>query len=122
MDKRQIFNRIIEVTAQVCDVTTDEILDGTRKEDVVTARSITIFWLTAAGFSVESIKGCTDISSSSQVNNISSRIEDYWVNRFAYHMLVKEVGRRLLDIAHSVGEDFDMDIPINHMRRITGKY
>lgn len=89
---------------------------------MVTARSITVFWLVAAGFSVESIKGCTDVDSSSQINAIKARIEDYWVNRFAYHMLVKEVGRRLLAIARSVGEDFDIEIPINHLRKVTGKY
>lgn len=122
MNKKEIFDKILEVTADVCDVSAEEILDGTRKEDVVTARSITVFWLTAAGFSVESIKGCTDVVNSGQINAIKSRIEDYWVNRFAYHMLVKEVGRRLLDIAHSVGEDFDMDIPIDHIRKVTGKY
>lgn len=122
MNKREIFNKILQVTAEVCDVEEKEILDGNRKEDVVTARSITVFWLVAAGFSVESIKGCTDVDSSSQINAIKARIEDYWANRFAYHMLVKEVGRRLLAIARSVGEDFDIEIPINHLRKVTGKY
>lgn len=110
------------MTAEVCLVTEAEILNGCKKEDVVTARSVAVFWLTAAGFSVESIKGCTEVDSSGQINNIKSRIEDYWKNRWAYHMIVKEVGRRLLNIAHSVGEDFDMEIPLNHMRRVSGKY
>lgn len=122
MDKKTISDSIIKVTAEVCFVTPEEILNGCKKEDVVTARSIAVFWLTAAGFSVESIKGCADVDSSGQINAIKARIEDYWVNRFAYHMLVKEAGRRLLDIAHAVGEDFDMDIPINHIRKVTGKY
>lgn len=122
MDKREIFDHVIRVTAEVCMVTEDEIMNGCRKEDVVTARSVAVFWLTAAGFSVESIKGCTDVDSSGQINNIKARIEDYWVNRWAYHMIVKEVGRRLLEVARSVGEEFDMEIPLGHMRRVTGKY
>lgn len=122
MDKKTIFDSVIRVTAEVCLVTEAEILNGCKKEDVVTARSVAVFWLTAAGFSVESIKGCTEVDSSGQINNIKSRIEDYWKNRWAYHMIVKEVGRRLLNIAHSVGEDFDMEIPLNHMRRVSGKY
>lgn len=122
MDKKGIFDMVIGITADVCMVEKDDIINGRRGGDVVAARSIVVFWLTAAGFSVESIKGCADVDNSSQINAIKSRIEEYWVTRFAYHMLVKEVGARLLEYAHSIGEDFDIETPINHIRRVTGKY
>lgn len=122
MDKKEIFDHIIDVTAEVCMVEAEEIINGSRRDDVVTARSIVVFWLNAAGFSVESIKSCAGVDSSGQVNAIKSRMEDYWKNKFAYHMWVKEVGVRLLKIARSMGENFDMEMPLNHMRRVTGKY
>lgn len=122
MDKKGIFDKVIGITADVCMVEKDDIINGKRGGDVVAARSIVVFWLTAAGFSVESIKGCADVDNSSQINAIKARIEEYWVTRYAYHMLVKEVGVRLLEYAHSIGEDFDVETPINHIRRVTGKY
>lgn len=122
MDKRQIYNKIAEITAEVCGVSVDDIQTGCRKEDVVTARTIVIFWCDAAGFSVESLLCCTECNNANSINSIKARQEEFWREKYAYHMLVKEVGVRLLEYAHSIGEDFDMWKPLDHIARITDKY
>lgn len=122
MTKKDIFDKIAEVTAEVCNVEVEDILNGSRKEDVVTARTICVFWCQAAGFSVESLLRCTDRTNPNSINSIQARFEDYWVNRFAFHILVKTVGKRLLDYAHSIDEDFDINIPISRISKFTGKY
>lgn len=122
MTKREIFNQIARTCAEVCDVSVDDILNGCRKEDVVTARALCIFWANAAGFSVESLIQACGKNNANSINSIKSNIEDMWVERFAFHMLAVEIGRRLLDHARSIGEDFDMWKPIRHMSKVTGKY
>lgn len=122
MTKKEIFDKIVEISADVCSVGIDEIMNGCRKEDVVTARAISVFWLDAAGFSVESLLTCAELNNANSINSIKAKQEEFWVSRFAYHMLVAETGKRLLDYAHSIGEDFDIWKPIRHMSKITGKY
>ncbi len=122
MSKKEIFDAIVLTAAEVCNVSADDILNGARREDVVTARSIAVFWADAAGFSVESLLACTERDNANSINSIKARIEDYWVNRFAYHMLVVEVGKRLLDKAHEIGEEFDMWKPVRKLQVATRKY
>lgn len=122
MDKQEIFDKIVEICADVCKVEINEITSQCRKTDVVTARSIAIFWCYSAGFSVESLLRCADLNNHQSIDSIRAKFEEYWVDRFAYHMLVKEAGKRLLDFAHSIGEDFDVQKPIRRMSEITGKY
>lgn len=122
MTKRQIYDKIAEVTAEVCDVSVDDIHNGCRKEDVVTARTICIFWADAAGFSVESLLKCMDCNNANSINSVKARIEQMWIERFAFHMLIIEVGKRLLNYARSIEEEFDVFLPINKLRRITNKY
>lgn len=122
MTKKEIFDKIAETCADVCNVSVEDIINGSRKEDVVTARTLLIFWTDAAGFSVESLVKCTESNSPNSINSVKARVEEYWSNRFAFHVLLKEIGKRLLEFAHSIGEDFDVQKPVNHLRRITGKY
>lgn len=122
MTKKEIFDKITEITAEVCNVSQEDIMNGNRKEDVVTARTICIFWATAAGFSVESLVQCTDSNNANSINSVKARVETYWAEKFAFHVLVKEVGKRLLDFAHSIDEDFDIWKPIRHISKMTGKY
>lgn len=122
MTIQEIFDKIVEIAADVCNVSVDDIMNGCRKEDVVTARSIATFWCDAAGFSVEALLACADLQNHNSIDSIKAKFEEYWVERFAYHMLVKEVGKRLLEYAHAIGEDFDVNKPIRRMGQITGKY
>lgn len=122
MTKNEIYEKILAIAALVCCVDPEDIRSGSRKFDVVTARSIAVFWLNAAGFSVESLLACSGKEGHNTFDSIKDKIEEYWTDRFAYHMLTIEVGRRLLDFAHSIGEDFDMWKPINRIAEITGKY
>lgn len=122
MTKKDIFLKIAEICAIVCDVDIEDILGGVRKEDVVTARVIMVFWCDAAGFSVESLLQQMEKNNANSINSIKAKTEEMWVERFAFHMLVVEVGRRLQDYARSIGEDFDVWKPIRHMSKITGKY
>lgn len=122
MTKQEIFDKIIDTCAEVCSVAKEDIINACRKEDVCTARAILVFWCEAAGFSVESLMKCCDCNSANSINSVHSRIEQMWVERFAFHMLVAEVGKRLLDYAHSIGEDFDMYQPLRRISKATNKY
>lgn len=122
MDKKEIFALVMETTADVCEVTQEEMVGGSRREDVVLARSISVFWLIEAGFSVECIRKCAGIKSASHINAIKSKIEWMWTNIYAYHLLLKEVGFRLKLVAEEHGEEFNFDRPINHIRKTTGMY
>lgn len=121
MDKKEIFNKIAEITADVCNVTVDDIMGRVKKEDVSIARSLLIFWANESGFSVESLVICTGSNYANSINSVKARIEEYWRDKWAYHILAKEIGTRLLDYAHSIGEDFDLEKPLKRMRNITGR-
>lgn len=122
MTKKEIFDKIVETCALVCNVSPDDIISGCRKEDVCTARALCVFWADAAGFSVESLVICCECNNANSINSVKSRIENMWIERWAFHLLASEVGRRLLTFAHSIGEDFDMYLPLKKMSKITGKY
>ena len=122
MTKMEFFNKILETTADVCNVSARDILDGCRKEDVCGARSIVIFWCNAAGFTRSSLLTCIGRSGANSIKTINKNIEEYWKTRFAYHIFVKEVGTKLLRYAQSIGEEFDIEIPLKHMSKITNKY
>ena len=122
MTKVEIFKKILETCAEVCDVSSEDIMSGVRAENVVVARTICVFWCMSAGFSVESMLKCTDRTNANSINSITARVEDLWVNKFAFHILMKEVGKRLLDYAHSIGEDFDIVKPLNTIAKATDKY
>lgn len=93
MTKLEIFNKIAEICAAVCNVSVEDKMSGSRKEDVVTARSPLIFWCDAAGFSVESLVVCTDSNYANSINSVKAKIEEFWRERFAYHILAKEIGK-----------------------------
>lgn len=122
MTKQQIFDKIVETCADVCNVSTDDIINACRKEDVCTARALLVFWTDAAGFTAESMVKLCECNNANSINAVRSRIEKMWVERFAFHILAVEIGRRLLDYAHSINEDFDMWRPIRKISKATGKY
>lgn len=122
MTKLELFGKILDTTATVCNVKVEDIMNCCRKEDVCCARSIVVFWCNAAGFTCQSLISCIGRTGNNSIKAIEQAIEYNWANRFAYHMLVKEVGNRLLDYAKSIGEDFDIQKPLNHISKITGKY
>lgn len=122
MTKLEFFNKILETTAEVCNVSAEDIMNGCRKEDVCGARSIVVFWCNAAGFTCQSLLSCVGRTGANSIKVIERNIEDYWKTRFAYHMFVKEVGVRLLEFAKSIGEDFDIQIPLKHLSKMTGKF
>lgn len=122
MTKQEIYDKILTITAEVCNVSEGDIRTGSRRHDVVIARSICIFWAGNAGFCVECLLACSDKENHNSVDSIKAKIEEYWIEHFAYHMLVTEVGKRLLEYANSIGEDFDMYKPIRRIAYITGKY
>lgn len=122
MTKQEMFDKIISTCAEVCKVTEDDIKNGCRREDVVTARTITIFWCDAAGFSVESLLRLTNSNNANSINSIKARVEPLWKDCFAFHVYVKEVGERLYAYAKSIGEEFDMYAPLKRLRKATGKY
>lgn len=122
MTKLELFNKILQITSEVCNVKAEDIMNGCRKEDVCGARSIVIFWCNAAGFTCSSLLTCIGRSGANSIKTINKNIEEYWKTRFAYHIFVKEVGTKLLNYAQSIGEEFDIEIPLKHMSKITNKY
>lgn len=122
MTKLEFFNIILNTTAEVCNVKPEEIMNGCRKEDVCGARSIVVFWCNAAGFTCQSLMSCIGRTGANSIKAIQQAIEYNWANRFAYHMLVKEVGKRLYEYAQSIGEEFDLEKPLKHISKVTGKY
>ena len=122
MTKLELFNKILQITSEVCNVKAEDIMNGCRKEDVCGARSIVVFWCNAAGFTCASLLTCTGRSGANSIKTINKNIEEYWKTRFAYHIFVKEVGTKLLNYAQSIGEEFDIEIPLKHMSKITNKY
>lgn len=122
MTKQEIFDKIAEISAEVCSVPTEDIFNGSKSKAVITARMLCIFWADAAGFEVESLLTCAELNSPNTINVIRQRQEEYWANKWAYHILVKEVGKRLLEYAHSIGEDFNALRPLAHIAKTTGMY
>lgn len=122
MTKQEIFDKILETCADVCNVDKSDIINACRKEDVCTARAILVFWCDAAGFSVESLVKCCECNNANSINAVRARIEPMWKDKFAFHILVAEVGKRLLEYAISIGEEFDVLRPIRRIERATGKY
>lgn len=122
MTKKEFFNKILETAAEVCNVSKDEIMNGCRKEDVCGARSIVVFWCNAAGFTCQSLLTCMGRSGANSMKSIEQQITYNWINRFAYHIFLKEVGKQLLNYASSIGEPFDIEKPLKHMSKLTGKY
>lgn len=122
MTKQEFFNKILETAAEVCNVSKDEIMNGCRKEDVCGARSIVVFWCNAAGFTCQSLLTCMGRSGANSMKSIEQQIIYNWTNRFAYHIFLKEVGKRLLAFASEIGEPFDLEKPLKHMSKLTGKY
>lgn len=122
MTKLELFNTILETTAEVCNVPALDIMNGCKKEDVCVARSIVVFWCNAAGLACQSLLTCIGKTGINSIKSIESQIDYNWVHRFAYHIFLVEVGKRLLEYAHSIGEDFDIEIPIGRLSKHTGKY
>lgn len=122
MTKKEFFNKILETTAEVCNVSADDIMNGCRKEDVCGARSIVVFWCNAAGFTCQSLLKCVGRTGSNSIKSIQAQIEYNWANRFAYHIFLNETGKRLLEYAKTIGEDFDIQKPVKVLRNVTGKY
>ena len=122
MTKQEIFDAIAVTCARVCNVDVAEIINACRKEDVCTARAILVFWCDAAGFTVESMVKLCECNNANSINAVRKRIEQLWTERYAFHILVYEVGARLHEIAEQHGYDFDMYVPLKKIAKVTGKY
>lgn len=122
MTKKEIFNKILETCAYVCDVNVQDIISGCRMEDVSTARALLVFWCDAAGFSVESLTKLCECNNANSINSVKNRIEGMWRDRYSFHILCYEIGHRLLSYARSIGEDFDLYKPLKRLSKATGKY
>lgn len=120
MNKREIFDKICEVTSEVCYVGTVDIINGCKERDCVMARSVVVFWCNAAGFSASEIAKLANVRNVTQVNNIIAKIEEYWSDIYLYRMIVKEVGKILSNFAKTINSDFDFNKPISHIQKITG--
>lgn len=122
MTKQEIFDKILDTCAEVCNVSKDDIINACRKEDVCTARAILVFWCDAAGFTGETMVKFCKCNGANSINSVRSHIEPMWKERYAFHLLVAEVGFKLLDYAHTIKEDFDIYKPLKKISKSTGKY
>lgn len=122
MTKQEIFDKILFTCAEVCNVDMEDIISGCRREDVSVARALLVLWTDAAGFTTESMVTLCECNNANSINAVRGRIEGYWTERYSFHILAAEVGRRLLAYARSIGEDFDMYKPLKRLSKSTGKY
>ena len=122
MTKREIFDKILFTCADVCNVNMDDIINARRGEDVSTARALLVLWADAAGFTTQSMVKLCECNNANSINAVRARIEPMWAERYSFHILAAEVGRRLLAFAHSIGEDFDLYKPLKKLSKATGKY
>lgn len=121
MTKQEIFDKIVSVSSEVCNVSVDDIMKQCRKADVVTARSIATFWCLSSRLTVQDMMSCIGLKNHNSIDSIRAKFEDRWTDDYYYHMLILEVGIRLLNFAKEIGEEFDLWSPIEHLQKITGK-
>ena len=121
MTKKQIFDTIVTVSAEVCNVTVEDIMNQRRTADVVTARSVATFWCLSSNLTVHDMMACIGLNNHNSIDSIRTKFEHRWEYEYCYHMLILEVGIRLLNIANEHGEHFDMWAPIEHIQKTTGK-
>ena len=121
MTKKDIFDTIVKVSAEVCGVSIDDIMHQCRKADVVTARSIATFWSLSSNLTVQDMMACIGLKNHNSIDSIKTKFESRWTNEYCYHMLILEAGIRLLNTANEHGEHFDLWTPIEHIQKITGK-
>lgn len=122
MTKKQIFDTIVNVSAEVCNVSVNDIMTQRRMADVVTARSIATFWCLSCNMSVQDMMVCIGLKNHNSIDSIRSKFEYKWVNENCYHMLILETGIRILNLANEHGESFDLWGPIEHLQKITGRF
>lgn len=121
MTKKEIFDKIVAISADVCNVSVSDVMTQVRKADVVTARSIATFWCLSSKFTVQDMMSCVGLKNHNSIDSIRSKFEWRWEYEYCYHMLILEVGIQLLNYANSIGENFDLWTPIDHLQKITGK-
>ena len=121
MTKKDIFDTIIKVSSDVCNVTVEDIMMQCRKADVVTARSVATFWCLSSNMMVQDMMSCIGLKNHNSIDCIKAKFEWRWVNEYCYHMLILETGIQLLNIANEHGEHFDLWTPIEHIQKVTGK-
>lgn len=117
MTKKEVFDTIVRTTADVCSVSPDDIKGSCKRESVVAARAIVVFWLDKAGYRTDDIMDLAGRENPEPVNKIKRRIEEYW-KEWLFRTLTLEVGTRLEKIAQEIDNDFDLNIPLNRMREI----
>lgn len=119
MTKREIFDKVIETTSDVCNVPITDIMERRRTDDAVIARTIALFWLTAANMSTREIMKFTNTNNHQSIDAMRAAIEPNW-KMWDYHILVEEVGRRLADYGVTQGIMFDYWRPIRRIQNATG--
>lgn len=121
MTMQEIFDTIVEVSAEVRGVEKEVMYSDSHAHAVAEARSLAVFWLTAAGFETDDIVRFACKRNAESINKIKRNIEVYWTEKYCYRECIIEVGRRLHEHALMIDNPFDINVPIEHIRRITKK-
>lgn len=122
MTMQEIFETIVQVSAEVRGVEVDDMYSSSHAHALAEARSMAVFWLSAAGFETDDIVRFAHKRNAESINKIKRNIEVYWVEKYHYREGIIEIGRRLHEHAIQIENPFDVNIPINHIRRITKKH
>lgn len=96
MTKRELFNLILNTTADVCEVAVSEILDGKRTMDVVDARCIAMHYLRKYGLTTRDILRLFGRNNLNSVNSIVSAFEVKHSQSFCFRSNEKEI-RKILE-------------------------
>lgn len=121
MTMQEIFETIVDVSAEVRGVNKQLLYSDNHSHAVAEARSLAVFWLSAAGFETDDIVRFAHKRNAESINKIKRNIETYWTEKYCYRECIIEVGRRLHEHALMIENPFDINVPIDHIRRITHK-
>lgn len=95
MTKRELFDCILQITSQVCDVNLDLIMSNCRQTDVVDARCIFFYHLRKYGLSSRDIVSLMNKRNLNSINSIIATYDARYKQSFCFRINSKEIGNLL---------------------------
>lgn len=121
MNRDEIFEKILSLTADATKVPVETIKDKTVKaRRVVRARAIVLFWCDTACLDDEDIAECTGYSANG-IKKVRDTLEERWNEDACFRLMTMDVGRRCDEFLQQEGIVVDMVKVYNKWQNITGR-
>lgn len=121
MDRDDIFDKIVEITAEVTKVSAESIKDkNMRSRRIVRARAIILFWCDTAQLDDEDIAECTEYTIHG-IKKLRDTLEERWGHDMSFLLMTMEVGKRADLFLQTQGYIVDMQKVFNKWQRISGR-